>query len=85
MLIELLGTLKGEVDVGTDILLAKELVEARLVEYGLHLLVHTREYHLNALGLRHETEVREVGDSRWDRYLGMTAAMTQVPVPMTIT
>ena len=22
-------------------------------------------------------------DSRWDRYLGMTAAMTQVPVPMT--
>ena len=23
--------------------------------------------------------------SRWDRYLGMTAAMTQVPVPMTTT
>ena len=26
----------------------------------------------------------EIKNSRWDRYLGMTAAMTQVPVPMTI-
>ena len=30
----------------------------------------------------HFPDVRKmVGDSRWDRYLGMTAAMTQVPVP----
>ena len=26
----------------------------------------------------------EIKNSRWDRYLGMTAAMTQVPVPTAI-
>ena len=26
-----------------------------------------------------------MADSRWDRYLGMTAAMTQVPVPSATT
>ena len=29
-------------------------------------------------------EKKMENDSRWDRYLGMTAAMTQVPVPMAI-
>ena len=27
------------------------------------------------------TDAIGTADSRWDRYLGMTAAMTQVPVP----
>ena len=26
-------------------------------------------------------EIEKQQNSRWDRYLGMTAAMTQVPVP----
>ena len=31
---------------------------------------------------KNETSLSPVrGNSRWDRYLGMTAAMTQVPVP----
>ena len=29
------------------------------------------------------TGIYHVISSRWDRYLGMTAAMTQVPVPVT--
>ena len=28
-----------------------------------------------------ESKIEEGEDSRWDRYLGMTAVMTQVPVP----
>ena len=63
MLNKLPSTLKGEVDVGTDILLAKELVEARLMEHSLNRGVHAREYHLDALTLRHETEVCEVVDA----------------------
>ena len=30
-----------------------------------------------------ETDLSRFQNSRWDRYLGMTAAMTQEPVPVT--
>ncbi len=49
---------------GTDVLLAEHRVEASLVKHGLHLLVDAGEHDLDALALRHETEVREVVDAR---------------------
>ena len=61
---QLLGAFEGKVDVGTDILLAKEFVEAGFMEHSLYRGVHTREYHLDALTLRHEAEVREIVDAR---------------------
>ena len=49
---------------GTDVLLAEHRVEAGLVEHSLHFLIDARKDNLDALGLRHETEVREVVDAR---------------------
>ena len=49
---------------GTDVLFAEHRVEAGLVEHGLHLLIDTGEDNLDALTLRHETEVGEVVDAR---------------------
>ena len=60
----MLGAFKGQVDVRADVLLAEHGVEAGLVEHGLNGRVHTREHHLDALGLRHQTEVRQVVDTR---------------------
>ena len=33
-----------------------------------------------SLGYEHTVIVTGTGDSHWDRYLGMTAAMTQIPL-----
>ena len=48
----------------TDVLLTQEGIEAGFVEHLLHTRVDTRENHLDALTLRHETEVGEVVDAR---------------------
>ena len=61
---QLLGALESEVDVGADVVGTQHRVEASPVEHGLHRGIHAGEHHLDALALRHETEVREVVDAR---------------------
>ena len=57
---QLLCPFQCDVDVATDVFLAQQFVEARFGEHLLHLVVHAREYHLDALFLAHLAQVGEV-------------------------
>ena len=46
----------------------------------LHIYTHSGEKTMSFSGFDLDTVKEALENSRWDRYLGMTAVMTQVPV-----